>query len=308
MRLGFRPRRRGTMLASPTPRGATPAIRRKVVPVSVRRKATASGGGSHKTALELIPGDAGTLDTGTVSVFDPEAPLWTPVIRALIVGEVDFSFSRALIGAHGDASKVMTSMLRDMGQALSVPGAVDNMTFLNARGATILDDFDAIDIKASLARQAYDSLWMFELVAFTLPYADTDGPKSVRSTAEALQWRKTNADLVSKFLQSACEVLTDDGEIILMLHISKPTDRKRELKYGDLEDFWAAADHTRYAQYYQWDVETAAISAGLELNRSFDGIAPFPGYIPHTGHGPRFQKIGRVRSYVFRKLSAVMGE
>ena len=189
--------------------------------------------------------------------------------RLLVVGEGDFSLSQALVRRHRDASNLTaTSFRRSEQTRVSFPAAIEKMTDLMSRGATILHNVDASSLRKSDGiRDNYD------LIFFAFPFAEN------ANGTEYTPKHRHHANLIAKFLRNASTILRNEGEVALVLHVSSKG----------------------VAQFDSWKVATAAKGAQLQLVGQFDGLEyEMEGYLPHKGSGALFS-FNRARTYVFRR-------
>ena len=185
--------------------------------------------------------------------------------RTLIVGEGDFSLSRSLIHGQDDASNLTATTILSAQQMRSIQGAMTNIQDLVSRGSTVLHEVDGRHLRRTDGiRDNYDP------IIFSFPYVSWGA-------------QRDNASLVTDFLRSASSILRNEGEIMLILHVSKKG----------------------ICQFDDWGVEASARSTQLTyLGFSEFAVNLFPGFTPKHATDHPFNFHG-ARSYVFkREMSA----
>ena len=190
--------------------------------------------------------------------------------RILVVGEGDFSLTQALIDDTSDLSNLTTTTLRSSRQTQrDFPTAMGRIVDLIKRGATVLHGVDARKLRQNDGiRNNYDVIFFtFPLVA-GLPASHPEQKK-----------------LVAQFLRSATSVLKNEGEVCVVLHVSKKG----------------------VSQFDTWNVASAATSAQLELagKHVFDSKL-FPGYTSSCADGSPFKIAGGCCYYFRRPLQKVL--
>ena len=193
-----------------------------------------------------------------------------PGQRILIVGEGNFSLTQSLVGDVRNLSHLTTTTLRLYRDTRrNFPKAVDRIHNFMTRDATVLHGVDGRKLRESDGiRNNY------HMIFFTFPLVD-----GLPST------HPEQSRLVKQFLRSATCVLSNEGEVCIVLHVSKKG----------------------VSQFESWNVEAAANSVQLELvgEHMFDAKL-FPGYSPSRGDGSRFKIAGGCCYYFRRPLKTVL--
>ena len=209
------------------------------------------------------PSPVATPWTGENRVHDPSQ-------RILVVGEGDFSLTQSLVRDDSNLSNLTATTLRSYRETYSdFPKAIKRMSELKMRGATILHDVDG---RKLIQRHGIRN--NYNMIYFTFPFVDglpSSHPEQAR--------------LVKQFLRSASNVLSNGGEVCVVLHVSRKG----------------------VGQFERWKVAEAAKSAGLELagKHMFDSKL-FPTYVPSRGDGKQFNIQGGCCYYFRRPLKTVL--
>ena len=209
------------------------------------------------------PSPVATRWTGEKRVHDPSQ-------RILVVGEGDFSLTESLVRDVSNLSNLTATTLRSYRKTYNdFPKAMKRISELKMRGATVLHDVDG----RKLAQR--DGICNnYNMIYFTFPFVDGLPPT-----------HPEQACLVKQFLCSASNVLSNGGEVCLVLHVS----------------------NQGVSQFERWKVAEAAKSAELELagKHVFD-CNLFPKYIPSHGDGKQFNIQGGCCYYFRRPLTTVL--
>uniref|UniRef100_A0A0D9XEW0 25S rRNA (uridine-N(3))-methyltransferase BMT5-like domain-containing protein n=1 Tax=Leersia perrieri TaxID=77586 RepID=A0A0D9XEW0_9ORYZ len=175
----------------------------------------------------------------------------------LVVGDGDFSFSRALAIAFCSAENLVSTSL-DTYEALKskYAKAESNIMVLNMMGATTLHGVDAKTMKLHTDLK----MRRFDRIVFNFPHAGFkgDGENDVHRI-------KLHKDLMREFFRNARHLLRPSGEI----HVN----------------------HKEGKAYGKWKIEQLASESSLIMVEKVDfHIEDYPGYINKRGDGPKCDK------------------
>mmetsp|Transcript_32544 Transcript_32544/g.79886 ORF Transcript_32544/g.79886 Transcript_32544/m.79886 type:complete len:321 (-) Transcript_32544:235-1197(-) len=151
-----------------------------------------------------------------------------PDQRVLLVGEGNFSFTRSLIGILNGQGSVITATGHDSQEVMERKylDAAENVDFATNSGAQVLFEIDGTRLEAST-----DLDPPYDVVIFNFPHVGL-GIKDQAGNIEA------NAQLVSDFLESACNVVHEKGIICVTVKKGMPYDEwkipRLGLKIGSL--------------------------------------------------------------------------
>lgn len=126
--------------------------------------------------------------------------------RVLVVGDGDFSFSRAI--AEYNVCKVLHTSTLETPEALRqyYPSSSFAIRKIHEQGGRVLFRVDAFSIKATVASELHDGTEpIYDVVLWNFPHVP--GKQNIRY----------NRELLVSFLQSAPSVLSDDGCVVLTL-------------------------------------------------------------------------------------------
>ncbi|XBH70647.1 hypothetical protein VPH35_098262 [Triticum aestivum] len=158
--------------------------------------------------------------------------------RILIVGDGDFSFSRALVTAFGSGANLVATSLDSYGALICKHHqAESNVRELKRMGATVLHD---VDMKR------------FDRIVFNFPHAGFIGQET------QLHVINSHKELVRVFFRSASNLLCPDGEVHVSHKTGQPYDR------WDISSNWPLNIHLLYYPGYNQKK-----GDGRKCNRSF---------------------------------------
>nr|CAJ26365.1 hypothetical protein [Brachypodium sylvaticum] len=122
----------------------------------------------------------------------------------LIVGDGDFSFSRALATAFGSGDNLVATSLDTYGYlSIMYTEAESNVTELKRMGATVLHGVDATTMK----NHTYLKNNRFDRIVFNFPHAGFPGHETQKHMINS------HKALVGAFFGNASQLLRPDGEI-----------------------------------------------------------------------------------------------
>ncbi|XP_037432714.1 heavy metal-associated isoprenylated plant protein 41-like [Triticum dicoccoides] len=169
----------------------------------------------------------------------------------LIVGDGDFSFSRALATAFGSGANLVATSLDSYGALICKHHqAESNVRELKKMGATVLHDVDVNNMKLHTCMK----MKRFDRIVFNFPHAGFTGQET------QLHVINSHKELVRVFFRNASNLLCPDGEV----HVSHKTGQP----------------------YDRWDIEQLASEYSLVMFEKV-GFAKgdYPGYNQKKGDG-----------------------
>ncbi|GER52716.1 hypothetical protein STAS_30191 [Striga asiatica] len=190
----------------------------------------------------------------------------------LLVGEGDFSFSRALAMAFGSATNIVATSFDTHDTLMTnYKNAYANLAILETMGATLIHGVDATQMRTHPHLQ----FLKFHRIIYNFPHAGFHGKED---NPELIQLHR---NLVHGFLTNASTMLCQEGEI----HIT----------------------HKTTTPFNFWKIEDLALKCSLFcIGQDNFKIEDYPGYQNKRGSGPRPDEpflLGECCTFRFKRFS-----